>query len=249
MAARYPKNNYHQSNMTLIEKLTVAFIIGILSAIAVPTWSGFVSAQEVKVTGNEIQLGLASAKSEARLKKFQLPSQLLEPARVYPLSFARKIDPAIAIPFSSQISISQSVEHSFPNVKSGLIAQTVASVSSPNSTISHRSSSLVPCASAHQKPRRRHASSSQPSLAPQGGRGGTDVSDYTEVSNRGAGYHPLTGSKKAKTQKIKFIGCFQSNGVFQQKTGSNWQIVNIESTPAGATITLTGTRCSEVPST
>jgi prepilin-type N-terminal cleavage/methylation domain-containing protein len=60
--ARQPLNT---QGFTLLENLIVVFIIGILSAIAAPSWLGFLNAQRLSVAQNQVYRAMQEAKSNA----------------------------------------------------------------------------------------------------------------------------------------------------------------------------------------
>ena len=54
---------------TILEVITVALIIGILSAIAAPAWNGFINNQRTRTVNDAVLRALRSAQSDAKLKK------------------------------------------------------------------------------------------------------------------------------------------------------------------------------------
>lgn len=54
---------------TILEVITVALIIGILSAIAVPGWNAFINNQRTRTVNDAVFRALRSAQSDAKLKK------------------------------------------------------------------------------------------------------------------------------------------------------------------------------------
>ena len=54
---------------TILEVITVALIIGILSAIAAPAWNGFINNQRTRTVNDSVFRALRSAQGDAKLKK------------------------------------------------------------------------------------------------------------------------------------------------------------------------------------
>ncbi|MEY3866949.1 MAG: hypothetical protein RLZZ338_840 [Cyanobacteriota bacterium] len=57
------------SGFTMLELMIVVFMIGILSAIAAPSWDAFTTKQRVKTMNNQVLRSLMTAQSEAKLRK------------------------------------------------------------------------------------------------------------------------------------------------------------------------------------
>lgn len=57
------------SGFTMLELMIVVFMIGILSAIAAPSWQAFTTKQRVKTMNNQVLRSLMTAQSEAKLRK------------------------------------------------------------------------------------------------------------------------------------------------------------------------------------
>jgi prepilin-type N-terminal cleavage/methylation domain-containing protein len=61
--------NSSNSGFSLVEMLVVIFIIGILSAIALPSWLNFVNTRRLNVAQNEIYRAMRQAQSQAKKQK------------------------------------------------------------------------------------------------------------------------------------------------------------------------------------
>ena len=68
----YPANISSTSlvdGFTMLELMIVVFMIGILSAIAAPSWDAFTTKQRVKAVNNQVLRALMTAQSEAKSRK------------------------------------------------------------------------------------------------------------------------------------------------------------------------------------
>jgi prepilin-type N-terminal cleavage/methylation domain-containing protein len=63
------KTRYSETGFTILEVVTVAVIVGILSAIAAPAWDAFVQRQRIRAVNNQILSTLQSAQTQARGNK------------------------------------------------------------------------------------------------------------------------------------------------------------------------------------
>lgn len=63
------KRSHYQAGFTLIELIFVIIIVGILSAIAVPSWLSFVSQRRVNVVNDAVLGALQEAQREAKRRK------------------------------------------------------------------------------------------------------------------------------------------------------------------------------------
>jgi len=67
------------SGFTMLELMIVVFMIGILSAIAAPSWQAFTTKQRVKAVNNQVLRALMTAESEAKLRKTPITVQFNPP--------------------------------------------------------------------------------------------------------------------------------------------------------------------------
>jgi len=58
-----------ETGFTLIEMLVVVFIIGILTAIAAPSWNTFITGQRLKTINDQVFQAIKTAQAEAKRKK------------------------------------------------------------------------------------------------------------------------------------------------------------------------------------
>jgi prepilin-type N-terminal cleavage/methylation domain-containing protein len=67
------------SGFTMLELMIVVLMIGILSAIAAPSWDAFITKQRVKSVNNQVFRALMSAESEAKSRKTPITVQFNPP--------------------------------------------------------------------------------------------------------------------------------------------------------------------------
>ena len=61
--------NHDTSGFTLLETLVVIFTIGILSAIAAPSWLGFIDVQRLNTSQSQVYSAMRQAQSQAKKEK------------------------------------------------------------------------------------------------------------------------------------------------------------------------------------
>jgi prepilin-type N-terminal cleavage/methylation domain-containing protein len=64
-----PHRDKSEAGFSLLELLFVTVIIGVLSAIAVPGWLGFLERQKLRMASDQVYIALRSAQKEARFNK------------------------------------------------------------------------------------------------------------------------------------------------------------------------------------
>jgi prepilin-type N-terminal cleavage/methylation domain-containing protein len=67
------------AGFTMLEVMIVVLLIGILSAIAAPSWDAFITKQRVKVVNNQVLRALMSAESEAKSRKTPITVEFKPP--------------------------------------------------------------------------------------------------------------------------------------------------------------------------
>jgi prepilin-type N-terminal cleavage/methylation domain-containing protein len=66
---KYAKSCVSNNGFTLIEMLVVIIMVGILSAIAVPSWLSFIERQRLSTSANRVLLAVNTAQSTAKRTK------------------------------------------------------------------------------------------------------------------------------------------------------------------------------------
>ncbi|MBD2137185.1 type II secretion system protein [Anabaena sp. FACHB-1237] len=61
-----PKNNIFDSGFTFLEMIAVLLVIGILSAIATPSWLGFINNRRLSIAENQVYQAMRQAQSQAK---------------------------------------------------------------------------------------------------------------------------------------------------------------------------------------
>lgn len=86
--SQYPNTVASQSTsgFTLLELIIVVALLGIVSAIAAPAWSGFVSRQSLNTAQDQVYRAMQEAKSNAKLQKLTWQFSIREQNRVVQLA-------------------------------------------------------------------------------------------------------------------------------------------------------------------
>lgn len=232
--------------MTLIEKITASLIIGTLAAIALPSFSGFVAAQEVSKDADKIQFSLRDAQSEATKKKYQ--SQfVLNNCTTDALcleALHRTVLSSACMELAAQLNANPFLQLAYqPSANLALFED--------GSCLLNTTSQEVPTASeVYVLPAILPAAGkgllSQPSSAQSAGKGAKTAPTDCKPVSRGCGRRDKSSAKKPRTQKIKYKGCFHANGTFRMQKNGQWYQVDFSSLPSGVEINATGKLCSEL---
>jgi type II secretory pathway pseudopilin PulG len=232
--------------MTLIEKLISSVIIGVLATAAVPSWMGFVAAQEVKADGNDIETYLRGTQSEAKKQRLVTQSVLencktagscldaqlrdLNQETCGNLIAALIKRPYLLYPFQNQVN--------YAVWEDGTCSLPTIFGANPTP--------LVPSAFPAGLPPAENVWSSQPSSALSVEKSAKTVTGKSIPQAAIANPKTDEKPKKKRSPKLKYEGCFRPNGQFIMQRNGQWSQVNFDSLPANTEINAAGKVCREL---
>lgn len=232
--------------MKLAEQLTVCLLVGILGAIAVPSFTGFVAAQELRVDADQVKLFLEGAKSEAKKQSVIQESALAEcPTDNSCLQHLVAME---------QFEMCANIAHSLLEVPEAL-SQYKAQESfaifedgscSQVSIIGANLIPLVPSVSVTSELLSNKELSSLRSWAHNVLKSAKTASGTEKPISRGEGRRENKAEKKPAKNKLVVEGCFRLNGQFLLKVASGYSEVNWSSLPANTTINTKSPLCPSV---
>jgi len=93
----YLLNNNSNGGFTLIETMTALFMIGILSAIAAPSWLGFINVHHLNIAQDQVYRAMREAQSQAKKEKLTYHASFREQNNIVQWAVhAATIDPSNA---------------------------------------------------------------------------------------------------------------------------------------------------------
>ncbi|NEQ74539.1 MAG: type II secretion system protein [Okeania sp. SIO2C9] len=107
------QNNKSNKGFTILEVIIVMLIIGILSAIAAPSWEAFITRQRTRTVNSQVLQALQKAQNQAKLKKQSVEVIFYDPSTTPP------IDPALDPPEVDGIEYNLTANG---EIKSGMVA-------------------------------------------------------------------------------------------------------------------------------